>query len=53
MDGRCAHTGGDELCLGVGLEDEYSRLLLIAGARANGANELLATRLGRCLRADS
>lgn len=53
MDGRCAHTGGDELCLGVGLEDEYSRLLLIAGARASGAKELLAPRLGCCVHTES
>jgi transposase-like protein len=42
ISARYAYVYGDGIYLGVGLEDEHSCLLVVIGARENGAKELLA-----------
>lgn len=44
--GRYAYCWADGLYLGAGLEDERSCLLVVIGAREDGAKELLAMGLG-------
>ena len=44
--GRFAYVWADGIYLGAGLEDEHSCLLVVIGAREDGAKELLAMGLG-------